>query len=78
MRWAIIRQQQVLYRGTREEVLAAAERYDLICHTVPGVQQPLQGRGFYPDGAEIPPRLRQGAVMMPEDMLPARHRRRAA
>ncbi|MGU3661090.1 hypothetical protein [Methylobacterium fujisawaense] len=78
MRWAIIHHQQVLYRGTREQVLDAAERFDLICHTVPGVPQPLQGRGFYTDGAEIPPRLRQGAVMMPEDMLPARHRRRAA
>ncbi len=78
MRWAIIRNQQVLYRGTHEQVLAAAERYDLICHTVPGVQQPLEGRGFYQDGAEIPPRLRQGAVMLPEDMLPVRLRRRAA
>jgi hypothetical protein len=78
MRWAIVNHQQVLYRGTREQVLAAAERYDLICHTVPGVHQLLQGRGFYPDGAEAPPRLRQSAVMMLEDMLPVRMRRRAA
>lgn len=78
MRWALIRSGTIAYRGTREQVLEAAERYGLISHVLDDPRDPAPGRGFYADGIEIPPRLSRDAIIMPEDMLPARLRRRAA
>lgn len=78
MRWALIRSGTVVYAGTREQVLEAAERYGLVSHVLDDPRNPVPGRGFYRDGVEIPPRLSQDAIIMPEDMLPARLRRRAA
>ncbi|MHC2108912.1 hypothetical protein [Methylobacterium sp. CM6246] len=78
MRWVLARSGTVIYRGSREDVLTVAERYRLVCHVVPEVRGPVPGRGFYDDSAAIPPRLMQNAVILPEEMLPARLRRRAA
>lgn len=78
MRWALIRSGTIAYAGTREQVLEAAERYGLLSHVLDDPRDPARGRGFYADGVEIPPRLSRDAIIMPEDMLPARLRRRAA
>ncbi len=84
MTWVIVRNGQIAFRGSRDEVLDAADRYGLICHAVTvrrgdaQVRVQVEGRGWYGDGIEIPPALVRGAVMMPERMLPARLRRRAA
>ncbi len=77
MRWALLRDGAILGRGSRETVLTLAERHGLVCHAVPG-RPPEPGRGFHPDGTELPARLVQGAVILPEAMLPAKIRRRAA
>lgn len=77
MRWVLLRDGAVLGCGGREVVLTLAERHGLLCHAVPG-RPPEPGRGFHPDGTELPARLVQGAVILPEAMLPARIRRRAA
>lgn len=78
MRWVLIRAGAIAYRGNREDVLAAAERFGLVFHIVEDLRGPEPGPGFYRDGCEIPPRLHQGAIIMPEAALPARLRRRAA
>lgn len=77
MRWVLLRDGAVLGCGGREAVLTLAERHGLLCHGVSG-RPPEPGRGFHPDGTELPARLVQGAVILPEAMLPARIRRRAA
>ena len=43
-----------------------------------GVIGGVEPQGAHGDGTELPPRLVQGALILPEAMLPARARRRAA
>lgn len=66
-----------LGRGSRETVLTLAEHHGLVWHATSG-RSPEPGRGYHPDGTELPTRLVQGALILPEAMLPARARRRAA
>ncbi len=77
MRWILICAGAVLGRGGLETVLTLAERHGLVWHATSG-RSPAPGRGYHPDGTELPPRLVQGALILPEAMLPARARRRAA
>lgn len=85
MRWALIRTGTVIYRGSREEVMAIAERHGIVFHV--GVElddagEPrgviVEGRNWHADGTELPCRLSRGCVMIPEAMLPRRYRRIAA
>jgi hypothetical protein len=76
MRWVIIQNNRILFAGSYEGALDAAERAGCIEHLIyvekedGGLKRiTLRGRGFYPDGTEIPPRI-VGAVMIPEAMLP--------
>lgn len=77
MRWILIRAGAVLGRGSRETVLTLAEHHGLVWHAT-SERSPEPGRGYHPDGTELPPRLDQGALILPEAMLPAKIRRRAA
>lgn len=66
MMWAVIRNAEVVYRGSYGQCLDVAETYHLLT------------RAFHPDGTELAPRLAPGVHLMPEEMLTMRFRRRAA
>lgn len=77
MRSARLRHGAIVGCGSRETVLTLAERHSLVCHVGQG-QPSTPGWGFHPNGTELPVRLVQGTMILPEAMLPARVRRRAA
>ena len=66
MTWAIVRDGRILCRGSRDACLCAGERVGEIA------------RAFHADGTELAPSIERSAVLLPERMLPARLRRRAA
>lgn len=85
MTWVIVHHGRLLYRGSREEVLAVAEQHGLLMHVGEEVDDAgdlrrvlVAGRSWHADGTEMPARLARDAVMMPEQMLPRRFRRIAA
>lgn len=82
MRWVLLRDGRQFFAGGYDEALDAAERAGCIEHLIyvekedGGLKRiTVRGRGFYPDGAEIPPRI-VGAVMLPERMLPGSRKAR--
>lgn len=84
MRWVFIQHGYVVHIGDYESTLDAAERYGCIEHQIQFKNEEgelkratVRGRGFYRDGTEISPRI-VGAIMVPERMLSASVRRRAA
>ncbi|WP_298704603.1 hypothetical protein [uncultured Variovorax sp.] len=85
MTWVIVQEGRILYRGSREECMAAAERFGLLFHVgseLDDTGEPrgvlVDGRHWHPDGTELPCRIARGTVMMLERMLPRRLRRIAA
>ena len=81
MRWVIIQNARILFAGSYEGALDAAERAGCIEHVIlveddegKVKRHTYRGRGFYEDGTEIPPRI-VGAVMIPEAMLPGARKR---
>jgi hypothetical protein len=85
MTWVIVQEGRILYRGSREDCLAAAERFGLLFHVGSEVDDSgdprgvlVDGRHYHRDGTELPCRIARGNVMMPEQMLPRRLRRIAA
>ena len=64
--------------GSREAVLTLADRHGFVCH-VGQDWRPKPGRGFHPDGSELPVRLGPGRhEPAGSPALPARFQRRAA
>ncbi|MCB4802669.1 hypothetical protein QO001_002222 [Methylobacterium brachiatum] len=66
MSWVIVPDGRILCRGSREACLCAGERVGAIACA------------FHADGTELAPSIERTAVLLPERMLPARLRRRAA
>ncbi|MGX9983945.1 hypothetical protein [Methylobacterium fujisawaense] len=85
MTWVIVQAGRVLYRGTREDCLSAAERLGVLFHVGRDLDDEgeprgvlVDGRHWHADGTELPCRISRGTVMLPEQMLPRRLRRTAA
>ena len=85
MTWVIVQDGRILYRGSREDCLTAAERFGLLFHVGSELDEAgeprgvlVDGRNWHRDGTELPCRIARGTVMMLEQMLPRRLRRIAA
>ncbi len=79
MIWRLTNNGTLIATGSYAQMLAAAERHGVIHHVVPGEDgrpEKVEGRGFYRDGCEVPPRLERGWAIVPVGR--ARVRRRAA
>ena len=66
MTWVIVRDGSILYRGSYDQCIEAAEGFELAL------------RRQHADGTEMTPKLAPGVHLLPADMLPSRLRRRAA
>ena len=61
MTWVIVQEGRILYRGSREECMATAERFGLLFHVgseLDDAGEPrgvlVDGRHWHPDGTELP------------------------
>lgn len=71
MIWQLSHEGRVVFRGSYQAALVAAERAEVLFHVVAEETDTgrktfeVPGRGFYDDGAERPPRLHRGWMLAP-------------
>ena len=73
MIWQLLQGTKVLFRGSYRDAIRAADRLGLISHLVVtedddgGRKHRVKmGRGYHPDGTELPPRIERGFRLVPE------------